>query len=533
MMRVTGPGGQRRRLRQALATGAGFVIVFSLSSLALGAATQIDATSRSLEIRGALAGDYFGRPVVCADLDGDAKEDLVVGADRSTFTPPQRPTLYLFRGSRGYASRDLINLATDQPDAVILGDTGSNNLATALSKGDVNEDGIVDLIMADSTMTASGRIGAGIVYVLFGRPGFFSQPVYDLGAGHWSVRILGAAAGDDTGGRLMFGGMLSEGLACGDVNNDGIDDIAIGAHLADANSRTDSGKVMVVFGRTPFAAGTTIDLATQANVTVLGNETYGELGTAITIGDLNSDGIADLILGEEYGSVGTLTTEGKIFCLWGRTSWPATYNLLTTPANLTITGRAIWDSLGAAVKMADINADGRADLLATAPGWDPAGVSGIDYGAVYGLSGRTAFPSNINLATTSPDFLTTAPANDQSIGDTLSVGDYDGDGRKDFLFSSRDGDRPAFSGEGRTFIVRGRPALPATLDLGAEEADWIVNGGANNFQLGDTVASGDIDGDGADEIMLAAPFLDGNTGRLLIFDFTPVPAAAADWQLFE
>jgi hypothetical protein len=508
--------------------------IFSLTpSPICASAVQFEATSRSLEIRGAQSGDYFGRPIVCVDLDGDGCEDLVVGADRSTFTAPQRPTLYVFRGRRHYASRDLIHLAVDQPDAVILGDTGSNNLATALAKGDVNDDGIPDLIMADSTMTASGRVGAGIVYVLFGRPGFFGQAVYDLAAGHWSVRILGAVAGDDTGGRLMFGGMLSEGLACGDMNNDGIDDIAIGAHLANANSRTDSGKVMVVFGRTPFPPGTTIDLATQANVTILGNETYGELGTAIAVGDLNADGLADLILGEEYGSVGTLTTEGKIFCLWGRASWPATYNLLTTPANLTINGRAVWDSLGAAIALADINADGRTDLLATAPGWDPAGVSSVDFGAVYGFWGRASFPSVINLSSVSPDFLTTAPADDQSIGDTLSVGDYDGDGRRDFLFSSRDGDRPGLNGEGRTFVVRGLNGFPAAINLAAEDVDWIVNGGADHFQLGDTVASGDIDGDGADEFMLAAPFLDGSTGRLLVFDLTPIPASATDWQLYE
>ncbi|MBX7245757.1 MAG: VCBS repeat-containing protein [Candidatus Sumerlaeaceae bacterium] len=498
-------------------------------------AVQIEGTSRTLEIRGKETGEYFGRPLLCVDLDSDGYQDIVVGADRSSFVSPQRPTLYVFKGKRNYASTDLIDLSSAQPDAVILGDTGSDELATALAAGDVNKDGFKDLVAADSTMAASGRTGAGIVYVLFGGPSFFSQTVYDLALNQWSVKILGAVAGDDTGGYLLFGGLQSKGLACGDINNDGIDDIAVGAHLADVNSRTDAGKVLVVYGRTPFTPGTTIDLLSQASSTILGNETFAELGTAIAIGDLNADGIADLIMGEDQGSVGSLTTEGKVFVLWGSSSFPASYNLLSTAANLTILGGHVWDELGHCVAMADINGDTKRDLVVTAPGWDPAGVSSADWGAVYAFLGKTTWPATINLASASPDLFIAAGDTTNTIGDTLAVGDFNKDSRADFMFSARDGERPIFSNEGRTYVVGGRASFPGTLSLtqGSEQVEYIVNGATNNLQLGDTIATGDIDGDGAVELLLAAPFVNSSTGKLLIFDITPVPAAAAEWQLYE
>lgn len=499
-------------------------------------AIQIGATSRSLEIRGKESGETFGRPLLCLDLDHDGFDDIVVGADRSTFTSPQRPTLYVFRGKRNYAATtDVIDLATAQPDAIILGDTGSDEFATALAAGDVNHDGIMDLVAADSTLTVSGRTAAGAVFVLFGRTNFFAQTTYDLALSQRSVKILGATAGDDTGGFLFFGGLQSHGLACGDVTNDGIDDIAIGAHLADSNSRSDSGKVMVVRGRSPFPSGTTIDLSSQADSTILGNETFAELGTAITIGDINADGIGDLIMGEEFGSIGTLTTEGKIFIVFGKTAFPSSLNLLSSSSDVTIRGGHVWDELGHAVAVADINADGKRDLLATAPGWDPAGVSSSDWGAVYGFFGKASWPATISLSSASPDVFIAAGDTTNTIGETLAVGDFDHDSKADFMFASRDGARSGMDAEGRTYVVKGRTGFPSTLSLalGAEQVDYVINGGVDFQQLGDQVATGDIDGDGAAELLVAAPFLDSSTGRLYVFDITPIPAAANDWQLLE
>lgn len=505
-----------------------FGVLILAPGVARSAAEQIEASERALVIHGATGGEYFGRPILALDLDGDGADDLVVGADRWSFDGGARPTLYVFRGGRSLLARGEIALATEAADVIILGDTGSDNLASSLAAGDVNGDGFQDLIATDSTLTVSGRARAGAAFVLFGDGDFFSQTIYDLALSDWDLKILGAAAGDDLGGDNLLGGMLSTGAASGDVNGDGVDDIALGAHLADANGRSDSGKVYLLFGDSGFASGTTLDLASQADVTILANETINEFGSALAIGDINADGIADLLAGYHYGSSGTFTSEGRVYAFYGRSSFPLTINLASVNPDVRILGASPNDELGRRVAVSDVNGDGVLDLIATADGWN-AGA-----GAVYGFFGRSGFPSLISLSSQSPDFLVQGQDVGNAIGSTLIAGDFNGDGVGDFMFSSRDGERPGFNAEGRTFVLFGRRSgLPSVFQVSGDEADVIINGGVDGYQLGDWLGAGDLDGDGADEILIAAPFVDSSRGRLLLFDLTTVTAVDSCWTSYR
>ena len=372
------------------------------------------------------------------------------------------------------------------------------------------------------------------MYVFLGSSGFFDKSEHDIAAGDWDVKLLGAAAGDDTGGSNLFGGMVCKGLCAADITGDGIGDIAAGAHLATANAKAEAGKVFVVRGRA-FAHGTTLDLATQADSTILGADESGEVGTAITAGDINADGVGDLVIGNEYGSVTSFSSHGKVFVIYGSASFPASVNLGSTGwAGSRITGGASWDQLGSAVAVADINGDGRADLLATAPGWDKTGSISVDEGAVYAFFGGSSFPATINLATATPGVFVRGWDASHHIGPTLDVGDINGDGRADFMFSSRDGGRTGFDGEGRLYVVFGRAGIPAQFSVEAEDMDLIINGGQAGLQMGDTIGVGDLDGDGAAEILESSPFVASSTGILYGFDLTPiVTSARGDWALFE
>ncbi|MDK2971618.1 MAG: hypothetical protein PWP23_1373 [Candidatus Sumerlaeota bacterium] len=509
------------------------LVVAGSAGIASAQAVQIDSTERVLEIRGKESGDLLGRPVLCADLNGDGYDDLLVGSDRSSYSGAQRPTLHIIRGSANIGSTGLLDLAATSADTVVLGETGSSAFPRSLAAGDVNNDGYLDLIAADSSLTVSGRTAAGAVYVIFGGIGFFNTATYDLAANDWDVKILGATAGDDMGGSLFFGGGTAHALAAGDVTGDGIADIVMGAHLADAGSRSGAGVVRMVKGRNPFPPGTTIDLATKSDATILGVGTYDEFGTNIVIGDVNADGTGDIVVGNEYASLSTFSSEGSVFAFFGSTTFPSTIDLGSQSASLRITGPAAGTELGSAIALSDFNGDGRADVLAAAGGWDAAGDSSIDHGAVYGFAGGSSLAGNYPIASSA--FLVKGYATENNIGSTVAGGDFNGDGVGDFLYSSRDGERSGFSSEGRTYITFGSAsALPTQFLVQNEEADVIINGGVDGLQLGDAVASGDLDGDGADEILIAAPFIDSGTGRLYVFDLTPPPASAErTWTLYE
>ena len=107
--------------------------------------------------------------------------------------------------------------------------------------GDVNGDGIDDLIIGARGADPNGNSDAGSSYVVFGSDSGLPNP-FDLSAinGLNGFTINGVAAFDHSGISVS---------SAGDVNGDGIDDLIIGAYLADPNGNNSAGSSYVVFGR--------------------------------------------------------------------------------------------------------------------------------------------------------------------------------------------------------------------------------------------------------------------------------------------
>jgi hypothetical protein len=230
------------------------------------------------------------------------------------------------------------------------------------------------------------------------QPDQIGDPSPDEGAG--SV-IPGQNANDHSG---------FASAALGDVNGDGIADLAIGAPNADVGTIVDAGNVTLVFGRPGLqsnaGAGPTLVYSDSTAATGDG------IGTTVArAGDLGGpggvpDGFADLVIGAPYADANGVDA-GVVYIVFGDAGLdelaPASLDLAAVPAcaaptlcGVKIAGQAPGDLAGRSAGYAgDVNNDGKSDLVIGAPGADPAGRS--DAGKVYLIYGPFG-PGTLDLA---------------------------------------------------------------------------------------------------------------------------------------
>ncbi len=161
------------------------------------------------------------------------------------------------------------------------------------------------------------------------------------------------------------GSNAGSSVATGDVNGDGIADLAIGAPSGTA-ATTGGGSVHVFFG--PTTSGVTIDLAKErADVTINGENAADLFGSSLAIGDINGDGRPDLIIGAPAADPAPNAPDGgKVYAVFGNLA-PGTYDIARI-ANLTILGAARSDRLGSSLAVGKIDSAAGADnLIAGAP----------------------------------------------------------------------------------------------------------------------------------------------------------------------
>ncbi|WGM38577.1 hypothetical protein [Caulobacter sp. NIBR1757] len=372
------------------------------------------------------------------------------------------------------------------------------------SAGDINGDGIDDLIIGARGADPNGSF-SGASYVVFGRTtGFAATLNLSTLDGTTGFQISGVAASDQSGISVA---------SAGDVNGDGIDDLIIGAKYADPNGSA-SGASYVVFGRTTgFAAElnpSTLDGTTGFQIN--GEATTDLSGVSVaSAGDVNGDGIGDLIIGAMVADPNGASS-GASYVVFGRTTgFAATLELsgLNGTTGFQINGEVANDQSGASVASAgDINGDGVDDLIIGAKYADPNGSSS---GASYVVFGRTTgFAAELNLSTldgTTGFQINGEVASDQSGISVASAGDINGDGIDDLIIGARLADPNGFS-SGAGYVVFGRTTgFAAELNLSTLDGTngFQINGEVAGDRAGVSVASaGDINGDGIDDLVIGA-----------------------------
>jgi hypothetical protein len=284
--------------------------------------------------------------------------------------------------------------------------------------GDVNNDGFDD-IMFTAHYNSENEPWCGQVYLVFGKASNWTMNT-DLSTANAS--FLGENENDNLGN-------LPRGH--GDINGDGFDDIIIGSEENDEGS-SNAGQTYIIFGKT---SGWTMDTdILSADATFIGEWITDYSGRNIDIvGDVNSDGYDDFLIGAHYSNKGK-NDGGQAYLIFGKASgWSKDTSL--AKADVSFLGENVKDCLGFLVEGAgDVNGDGFDDMLIGTIDNDEYL---NDSGQVYLILGRgTGWAKYLDISTANASF------HGEEVGDKLcwpstGVGDVNGDGFDDILIASQ------------------------------------------------------------------------------------------------
>jgi len=406
---------------------------------------SLDPDSTGFRIDGAAAGDRSGWSVAGAgDVNGDGKDDVIIGASDADPNGDRSGSSYVVYGSASPTDIDLgtLGAAGFRIDGAATDDFSGWSVAGA---GDVNGDGKDDVIIGAPNSDPDGSDSGGS-YVVYGSA---SPTNIDLGTlGAAGFRIEGAVVARDFSGRSVAG--------AGDVNGDGKADVIIGAPYADPNGSR-SGSSYVVYGS---ATPTNINLLNPlgaAGFRIDGAAADDDSGQSVAgAGDVNGDGKADVIIGAPRADPNGRDLSGSSYVVYGSAT-PTDIDLGTLgAAGFRIDGAATYDLSGFSVAGAgDVNGDGTADVIIGAwfadnNGRDSSGSSYVVYGS------GTPTDIDLNSLGAAGFRIDGAAADDWSGRSVAGAGDVNGDGGADVIIGAQNAD-PNGSGSGSSYVVFGDP----------------------------------------------------------------------------
>lgn len=470
-------------------------------------------------------GSQTGFAVKSADINGDTIDDLIIGAPKAE-GPLERPHrsgwVYIFFGRK---SNSNFVLSAQNADVSLFG--GKSNigilLGNSLAVDDINGDGIKDIIIGapKGNVPFKKRSNAGIIFVLFGRKTL--SGIIDLSK-QADVIIYGAEERD----------LCGYSLAAGDINGDGIADMLIGAPGGDGyNNRYESaGETYLIYGRKKFPKK--IDLAKNWNTKIFGraakrksglfkkNNLPGRSGFALSTADLNGDGMDDIIIGSPFseGPQNKRRDAGVVSVIFGKKTLPKRISL-SHNADVTILGARSEDYAGYSLATGDINGDGKYDILIGAPyGGSKTTREGNKIGRVYGIFGRSQFPLKIDLRKREGGLIIKGEyymmtgmfgsvfGQNQAgyVGLTVSSGDVNNDGIDDIIIGSPNavGLERYRKDASEIYIIYGKKLIAGKYNL-QRKADVTIFGEKRGDISGHALSTGDINGDGINDIIIGAP----------------------------
>jgi hypothetical protein len=476
-------------------TNTGFPANFNLANL---------NGNNGFAVTGTNTFDYAGLFATgISDINGDRIDDVLISAPGPLGGTPGK-SYVIYGRTTGFSPN--LNLAQINGNTgFVINGIDGNSSGTA-SSGDINGDGIPDLVIGADGGNTSGGINAGKTYVILGQQGGFSGSVNVPELNGTTGFVIAGLTPEERSGIAL--------TATGDINGDGNKDIVIGSPGATVGDRINAGKTYVVFGKKeafPVIVNPA-ELNGSNGFTIFGFDAEGSAGNAVSYaGDINKDGFDDLLIGASSANSDDKNNAGKTFVVFGSKEFPANFSLAQTNGKnaLVLNGVETDGLVGTAVSGGgDINGDGIDDIIVGAPGslfQDSPGKSYAVFGSRgFGLANQNnglqgTVQDDILNGTQADDTISGRQGNDKIFGnsgqDVLSGNlndDYlDGEKGQDIVIGG-DGNDSLFGGLGNDVLKgdNGNDILTGVdinaINPGIEEIDTLTGGGGSDiFVLGD------------------------------------------------
>jgi hypothetical protein len=489
---------------------------------------RADISIQGIEMSGGNGFAFFGTgfswvsgwSVKACDVNGDGFDDVIAGAPTapsihqvgfSSQTVQKGGRIHIIFGKpSGWSQQMFQSSLTGENGFTILGPYSGGGLGYDIACADVNNDGFNDII------TSSPWSGA--IHVVFGK------------ASNWAAQVILENL-DGTSGfeiKASYNVNVGFGLTSCDINADGIADIIFSGTV---QTKT----IHVLFGKqTGWTRQMSLSSLESPNgFNIMFTEDYS--GTRLTsynltCGDINGDGIDDIIIGAPTNKGGsTISPRGEVHVIFGKgDAWPDTIytSSLNGDNGFKVFGRTDGSQMGKALSTGDFNGDGYEDIIIGAP---EAGGGDHDYisltasaGEVIIVFGRASFSGIPIIRDFTEDasslFMIIGSLEKENIGRAVAAADMNGDGIKDIIFAAQCKDKTlGIFDVGCVYTVFGRAGTPdewvtragaawtRLVDLKNDQG-FVIHGDNWNGHAGKAITTGDINGDGRPDIVFGEPF---------------------------
>jgi FG-GAP repeat len=315
---------------------------------------------------------HLGEGLAIGDFDGDGKGDLAIGAIYANGPEGVRShagAVYLYLGRARKKVKPRVQIVREA-DLAIHGAERDDTLGRSIAFSDWNADRKMDLFVGvyygDGPYNT--RVDPGEAHLLLGREKkalgkLKPKGVIDLLDPGQSMPVFGGCTRGATG----------RPVCAGDIDGDGFGDLLVGSYLApEEGARAQSGTMDAIFGG--FVVPEAVDLGGPPEFRIVGARYFDHLGQYMQAGDLNGDGLDEVLVGAPYadpfgpdsmprlqaGILGIVLGRAKKF-------FPDTLDLATGACDHLIHGADAGDDMPKAIEVLDIDADGKADLVIGAP----------------------------------------------------------------------------------------------------------------------------------------------------------------------